>query len=497
MKKLYFILVLLVMGHYGSAQSFSIDPSFQVPFNFKKTWGARGTIGHILESQNNGKLFLTGDFNIHINGKSYTSFIRCLRNGAYDPSFVLNPFTFLNSVGEVIPKNNSTFALVVSSGAYTSLDSSGLINNTNWINNYRKTVSCSQSARPYFYSDGSSLMGNSRGQQQNSCRIINPPDTFPHRYIIKVDPNGWWDSSFVPDANDDPTGFMPYDSTRILVWGLVRSFTQYDGRSISGLCRIFLDGTLDTTFHSPLKDTLTQGLFWPIVIPSRNEVFLIGNMYLKGGSPKYRYIVRLKENGDIDSSFAFSNASHAASWWNGMSSVAPTPDGGYIVAGAFDTYQGVAKNSIVKLDSNGILEPQYFTSPGPDSSALLGAGFPIISVEASKFGGYYVFGDFTRWDGQPTQPILRLKDLVTGIENENIEFSQIEVFPNPSNGIINISNSENIESIRIYNLQGQLIKKLKPRQKQFELPAQTGMYIIQVEDEKGNVFTKKIVKNNY
>ena len=48
-------------------------------------------------------------------------------------------------------------------------------------------------------------------------------------------------------------------------------------------------------------------------------------MYLKGGIQKYRYIVRLKENGDIDSSFVFQMQVMLSSWWNGMSSVAQHP----------------------------------------------------------------------------------------------------------------------------------------------------------------------------
>ncbi len=170
-------------------------------------------------------------------------------------------------------------------------------------------------------------------------------------------------------------------------------------------------------------------------------------------------------------------------------------DGGYLVAGAFDHYQGHAKNALVKLDSNGIVEPQYFTSAGPDSSAQLGAGFPAIGVKESKFGGYYVFGDFTKWDGQPTQPILRLRDLVTGIEPSSLKLRSLKLYPNPSKGTVNISNAENIQAIRIYNLQGQLVKSLKPNGYQFELPEQTGMYIIQIEDEEGNVISKKSVRN--
>lgn len=508
MKQVFLIICLFILKAGLFAQSFSLDPSFQVPFNFKTNVGQRGRISHVLESSINGKLILNGNFLLRVNNQNYP-YIRIFRNGTFDPSCT-GSNTLANG-GDLIPisNNNNNYIMVASSGNYLVFDTTGLVNNVPWRQNYRKTVSCSEGFRPYFYSDGSSLMGNFRGNFSTSCRIINPPDTFPHRYIIKVDPNGLWDSSFVKDANEVPRGFIPYDNNRILVYGLPRLLTQYDGRTINGLCRIFLDGTLDTTFQHPVFDTLDGSSFLPIRIHSRDETFLIGNFYLKGDTAKQRYIVRLKENGQVDSSFAFSNATHATSWWKGMGSVAPTPDGGYLVAGAFDHYQGHAKNALVKLDSNGIVEPQYFTNTGPDSSALLGLGFPIVEVKESKFGGYYVFGDFTRWDGQPTQPILRLRDLITGVESSSLKLRSLKLYPNPSNGTVNISNSENIRTIRIYNLQGQLIKNLvmlstsassvesgvEAKTSQFELPKQTGMYIIQIEDEEGNVISKKSVRN--
>lgn len=493
------LIGILLLASSSIAQPFTLDPTFQTSFNFITTTSQRAKVGHILESEKNGKLFLTGNFALRVNNQNYP-YIRVFRNGNYDPSCA-GSNTLASGVGEVIPININNHVLVASSGNYLVLDTTGLVNNSSWRTNYRKTVSCSEGFRPYFYSDGSSLMGNSRGIQPTSCRIINPPDTFPHRYIIKVDPNGLWDSSFIPDANEVPRGFLPYDSTRILVWGLPRLLTQYDGRPINGLCRIFLDGTLDTTFQSPVRDNLSGSSFLPIRFEERDELFLVGTFFLKGDTTNQRYIVRLKENGDVDSSFAFSNATHTASWWKGLGSVAPTPDGGYIVAGAFDHYQGVAKNALAKLDSNGVLEPQYFTSTGPDSSALLGLGFPVVEVKESKFGGYYVFGDFTKWDGQATQPIVRLRDLVTGIRDKELGVQNLKLWPNPVQEELMVqlaSYSNGIQEIQVLDLLGkEQVVSWENNANQAHVNTSSlanGVYLIRIRTNQG-VITQKVVKN--
>lgn len=84
--------------------------------------------------------------------------------------------------------------------------------------------------------------------------------------------------------------------------------------------------------------------------------------------------------------------------------------------------------------------------------------------------------------------------VITNITEVKKELDYL-IYPNPSSGTVNIANAENIRTIRIYNLQGQLVKSLKPSSNQFELPEKTGMYIIQIEDTEGNVVSKRLFGN--
>ena len=157
----------------------------------------------------------------------------------------------------------------------------------------------------------------------------------------------------------------------------------------------------------------------------------------------------------------FSGPIDTNNFFSGTAPIAPTDDGGYLVGGTFNSYQGFPRPSIAKIDSSGAVDPQYFSTGGPDSSIALGSGYPeIYFIHKSKFGGYYVGGDFLKWNGQPSQPLVRLTDLVTGVDEAPIAIgargtsSEVSVYPNPSNGIISIESKLAIEHVEVLNLSG-------------------------------------------
>jgi hypothetical protein len=128
--------------------------------------------------------------------------------------------------------------------------------------------------------------------------------------------------------------------------------------------------------------------------------------------------------------------------------------------------KGVQKKSIVKLDSNGVLEPQYFTTAGPDSAdQFLFAIFQglVSAIIPSKFGGYYVGGNFLKWDGQASQPLIKITGLNGGIPvgiDETLsaltftEQDKVKVYLNPANDIVTIEIEAEIKTIEVYDLRG-------------------------------------------
>jgi hypothetical protein len=77
-------------------------------------------------------------------------------------------------------------------------------------------------------------------------------------------------------------------------------------------------------------------------------------------------------------------------------------------------------------------------------------------------------------------------------EDEN----PILVFPNPTNGDIQINASGSIKKVTMYSSLGESIVELFPdiKNPMIAMPEQSGIYYLRIEDENGSIFTKKVVR---
>ncbi len=83
---------------------------------------------------------------------------------------------------------------------------------------------------------------------------------------------------------------------------------------------------------------------------------------------------------------------------------------------------------------------------------------------------------------------------VLGVEEFNA--SQVSIYPNPTNGTVNIKSASIIKSITVYDLQGRKIQTSQSQAQNAVLnisPLQTGIYIFSIETEAGKIM-KKILK---
>ena len=492
MFKLISVFFALTFSLISYSQSFKVDSKFNPFFDIRNQKFVQ--IQDIYESKSK-KLYLSGSFEVGF----LDDIISINRDGSKNFEFTGN----YGGRGIIQPLSDSV--LLNGLNIYGFIDTLGNGYNQAWFFNYRKTVQCSIGI-PYFFPDGSSLFANRADNTALPCKIVNPPDTFPGSYIIKLTPEGLWDSTFKVTANAPPWGFVRYDNNRIIVYGNPRDFKTYNGVKIDGMCRIFLDGTLDTTFHSPLLDTTISSGIVPDLIQENGSFFISGRFLLKEKSG-YHTLAKLNADGSLDNDFMnFSGAIDTiAPDLAYIYSIEPTPDSGFLVGGRFTHYQGIRKNAIAKIDKNGKLQPQFFTSPGPDSTNIgsIFTGGTTYFIEKSKFGGYYVGGWFTTWDGKPVQPIIRLTgldttDLVdnsTSVLEINQTKSQVKLFPNPTNGKVYLTSNEIIEEINVLNAVGQVIQTYQPNKNEFswELPEKQGFYFVRIRDKIGNIETKKII----
>ena len=123
------------------------------------------------------------------------------------------------------------------------------------------------------------------------------------------------------------------------------------------------------------------------------------------------------------------------------------------------------------------------------------SAFPIntgqqYSIKFDKFG-YPVYGDNTgkvyRWS----------QKIGSGLAtSETIAKSKITIYPNPSTGIVNISNKEKISSVEVYDAAGKLLQKAQPNtdKTQIDLSGKKGVYMIKATSNSGSDAQKVIIK---
>src|SRR5262245_2270629 len=83
-----------------------------------------------------------------------------------------------------------------------------------------------------------------------------------------------------------------------------------------------------------------------------------------------------------------------------VASIAPQPDGRIGIGGAFATYNRVSRNSVARLMATGSLDTTF--NPGS------GANYPIEAVALQPDGKVIVAGRFTSFNGMPRDHIARL-----------------------------------------------------------------------------------------
>ncbi len=85
---------------------------------------------------------------------------------------------------------------------------------------------------------------------------------------------------------------------------------------------------------------------------------------------------------------------------------------------------------------------------------------------------------------------------VTGtLSNIDFESENTTVYPNPTNGVVTIQFNEEIESVKVIGLLGNVLKTYTNTNSIDLSDLNSGSYIVSIVSTSGNVVTKKIVKN--
>jgi uncharacterized delta-60 repeat protein len=353
----------------------------------------------------------------------------------------------------------------------------------------------------------------------------------PINNIARLHQDGSLDTTFDPGtgANDYIRGMVIQNDGKIIISGF---FTTYDGTPRKNIARLNPDGSLESSFNGT---GVSGGGIVDIKIQSDDKVFIGGDFTSYNGTARNR-IARLNPDGTLDTSFDPGSGAE-----NNVMNILIQDDGKIIIGGFFTAYDGVARNRIARLNSDGSLDTTFDYVSGTDSVILMIAkqndGKIIIGGEFTSYNGtainriarlntdgsldttfnpgsgpshnlntitfqsdgkIIIGGSFTHYDGTPINRIARLNGGTLSIDDFGSSLNNITISPNPANDLVNINNIPDGSTVTVIDMTGKLISTFKNTNNNSSISTTnlvSGIYILKIENN-GSVAHKKLIVNN-
>jgi uncharacterized delta-60 repeat protein len=212
-------------------------------------------------------------------------------------------------------------------------------------------------------------------------------------HIARLNASGDLDTTFNPGAAaDNPVNALAEtfvgSDRRLLIGG---SFSVFNGVSRRSIARIRDDGSVDDTFQ---PGTGANGTVNAIVVQRDGKVLIGGDFTTINGLPR-NFVGRLNTDGSVDPTF---DAGFGAD--GSVRTIAIQADDKILIGGTFKSVSGVIVGSIARLNSDGTLDASFNSGTGFDG--------PVYSIAIQSDDKSIVAGDFISYNGLPENRIVRL-----------------------------------------------------------------------------------------
>jgi uncharacterized delta-60 repeat protein len=300
--------------------------------------GANGDV-FALGLTTNGLIFVGGDFT-SLNGVGRTNVARLNAGGSLDVSFVPDPVTRFGT-------NATVRALAV---------------HTNGTNS------------------GKVIIGGAFDQV----------GTQPRTNLARLNVDGTVDVSFNPGRGPDNAVFATHIQSdgKVLIGGL---FTVVNSANRSFVARLNSDGSLDATFN---PGSGTDGPVRGIATDASGRIYLVGDFLSVDGVARNR-IARLNADGSIDKNFDPGTGANS-----GAAAVVVNAGGQPVVGGVFTSINGTSRGRLARFNLDGVLDAGFAPVPGADEF--------VSSVALQSDGKVLIGGGFTGVNGLVRNRITRL-----------------------------------------------------------------------------------------
>ncbi|MDB5272792.1 MAG: hypothetical protein JWO58_1159 [Chitinophagaceae bacterium] len=212
-------------------------------------------------------------------------------------------------------------------------------------------------------------------------------------YIARLTPDGDLDPTFSASgtgANNDVKTIVVQQDNKILIGG---GFTMYNGTSRHAIARLNADGSLDNSFDpgTGANDYIDQ-----ILIQLDGKILICGYFNAFNGVTKNR-IARLNTDGTIDNTFITSTSGANAT----VSLMLLQPDGKIVISGQFTSFNSVIRKGLARLNTDGTLD----TSFDPGTGVTGGTMYSLLLLSSGKI---LCGGGFETYNGTSAIGIMRL-----------------------------------------------------------------------------------------
>jgi uncharacterized delta-60 repeat protein len=188
--------------------------------------------------------------------------------------------------------------------------------------------------------------------------------------------------------NDEVKTIQVQPDGKVLVGGF---FTYYKSTPVNRIVRLNSDGSLDSTFNI---GTGANYYIYSIALQSDGKI-LVGGFFNSFSGVSKNYLVRLNADGSVDNTFNIGTGANYLVY-----SIVLQPDGKILAGGLFTTFNGVSNKYLVRLNADGSVDNTFNIGTGPNDN--------IYSIALQPDGKILAGGAFGTFNGLSKNRLVRL-----------------------------------------------------------------------------------------
>ena len=353
----------------------SVDNAFSIGT------GPNNTVRDILILQD-GKILIAGAFT-SFNGNPSNRLARLNSDGSFDNTF--NVGTGANNLISSISLQSDNKLIIA--GNFTSYNGNAYnrIARINTDGSYDNTFSNGTGANAFIAKvlvqpDGKVLalgdFTNFNGNTRNRIARLNFDGTIDDSFLITT------------GANASVLSAALQSDGKIIVGGV---FANINGVTQNGIARLNSNGSVDNTFN---QASGANAIVREFVFQTDGKILVGGNFSVYNGV-NVGFFTRLNSDAAIDNAFnGFTGASAE------VEAIALQPDGKILIGGGFTTVNGLTRNRIARLNTDGSLDPTFNIGTGFDNN--------VDEITLQPDGKILVGGNFVFYNGSLNRRLIRL-----------------------------------------------------------------------------------------